>query len=86
MGGGWLRSVDGAGHARRVAGAPRLELVADALADPADGRVGQGGFASKDLSQGGLDVAVGQAAHPAREQHVDLGADALSGRYVSTQV
>jgi hypothetical protein len=50
--------------ARQVAGLPGSELVADALADPADGRLGQGGFGAEHLGQGSLDVAVGQPADP----------------------
>jgi hypothetical protein len=51
----------------QVAGAPSLELVFDPLADAAHRGAAQRRFGTEHLGQGGLDVAVGQAPHPARD-------------------
>jgi hypothetical protein len=47
--------------------APGGELVADGLADPADGGAGQRGLGAEHLGQGRFDVAVRQPAHPTRD-------------------
>ena len=52
-------------HPGQIPGPPDGELLTDRRADPADGRLRQRGFGTQDLSEGGLDVPVRQATHPA---------------------
>jgi hypothetical protein len=72
--------------ARQIAAAPGVELRAQALADPADGRAADGGLLAEDFGEHGLHVAVGQAPHPAGDhqglQRVGAG-DALSEQPVA---
>jgi hypothetical protein len=49
----------------QVAALPGVELGAQPLADPADGRAADGGLLAEDLGQHRLHVAVRQAPHPA---------------------
>jgi hypothetical protein len=64
-------------HHAQIAVPPRLELLADPLADAADRRLRQCRLRPQHLGQGGLDVPVGQATHPAgddqRLQRVGAG-------------
>jgi hypothetical protein len=54
-------------HHAQIAVPPRLELLADPLADAADRRLRQRRLRPEHLGQGGLDVPVRQAPHPARD-------------------
>jgi hypothetical protein len=70
----------------QVTAAPGVELGPQALADPADGRAADRGLLADDLAEHGLDVAVGQAPDPARDdqglQRIGPG-DALAEQLVA---
>jgi hypothetical protein len=50
-------------HLGEIAGLPGVELLLDRLADPADGRLRQGGLRSEGVGQAGLHVSDRQAPH-----------------------
>jgi hypothetical protein len=71
---------------RQVAATPGVELGPQPLADPADGGSADRRLLAEDLYQRGLDIAVGQAPHPAGDdqglQRVGAG-DALAEQPVA---